>query len=307
MFYHFLIMKYEFNSRYINLNRINLEKTIYNNIVKNMRKNCGRNIELKENEWKERQFFEDENKCNPSWPICLDDSDEENLVSTIVLRTEDKINFIENYFFKVSSKSYGMYEMSSFFIKDEYMFSKFDEKNENEIIDKDKEKVLDIELQIKEPLEKEKPIDAFQNVLELELNREEEEYDNFKDKDSLDETDEIINYQQIKHKKRHNTIENNTYEQTKLKKRHNTLDYVIKENIDINCSYSSRINKDLLIERKKHKCLCQKNNVRQSMQSNLELGSSVDSSFIVLTGTQLKKTESKGFNYIKYYVSMYFS
>jgi len=47
IFLHFLKMKYDFNTKYITNNRLNLEKSIYTNIIKNMRKNCTKNQELK--------------------------------------------------------------------------------------------------------------------------------------------------------------------------------------------------------------------------------------------------------------------
>ena len=92
---------------------------------------------------RDRCSYEEEKTCDPSWPICLYDTDEENLVSTIVLRTGDEIQIIEDYFFKVSSTSYGMFEMNTIYLKKD---KKSDYKTDNKINNLDDMFNKDVEL-----------------------------------------------------------------------------------------------------------------------------------------------------------------
>jgi len=310
-------MKYEFNSKYININRINLEKSIYNNIVKNMRKNNNKYNEIKEERLNNNPIVHHNNNnnynpnfnlnndkiCDPSWPLCLYDTQEENLVSTIVLKTGDPLNFIDNYFFEVSSVSYGMYEMIMIYIKDNKNILDSSEVNND---NKDKEKNSN----------KENPDNNKDNqeLYTIDLNKEDSDKEHEKNDDDDNDDNGFIKINELnKSNERNNNlnnninnINNNNYINNN-NHNHNEINEVkehlnakaIEENKE-NFDFSTKVCKDLLMERCDHKCINQLN-LRNSLIDISFLPS--DKSFVLLTGKQLQKTESKGFNYIKYYVN----
>lgn len=243
--------------------------------------------------------------------MCLYDSDDENLISTIVLRTEDSINIIEDYFFKTCSTSYGMFEMDTIDIIDNY------KDVYKEIISNNNKNCINIEnslskISLKDEScifqEKKKPIlDKSYHPLQNDNEKPNKEKDYTKDKKPSPKTtkyeEKKSNNEEEGIQKYNNKLDSDIHLiKESFHKSNNIKDIKELEKLETkNFEFSRRACKDLLIQRRIHKCNLP--DIRNSIDFT---GFPSDQSFVFLTGNKLKKTESKGFNYIKFYVSNYF-
>ena len=104
MYWYCSIKIFEFGYSFINLHRIEYNISVAETIINGNKKR----LEMLKSQKRQASYVKGMVVCQKDWPMCIYDLDYKynNIISYLVLRRGEKINFIENYFFDECKKKH---------------------------------------------------------------------------------------------------------------------------------------------------------------------------------------------------------
>jgi len=99
LIYYLVLRKFSFDDIFIEKNRLSLQKTIIENIVKNNEN------KVNKDEKRKASYVKSDIECYPDWPLCIYDLDYKyNVINYLCYKIQYIPIIIDNYFFEHNSK-----------------------------------------------------------------------------------------------------------------------------------------------------------------------------------------------------------